>query len=105
MKPQTAKQAFPNAVRQGKSSSTEFRHDWTTDKAYSTKALMPLVKQVWNAALQVNGDEKLWKQISRESIKVARCTVKRLMRRMDYAASSVARSCAPLPATSRRLAR
>ncbi len=36
---------------------------------------MPVVKQVWNAVLQVNGDDKLWKQISREGDKVARCTV------------------------------
>lgn len=43
---------------------------------------MPVVKQVWNAVLQVNGDDKLWKQISREGDKVARCTVERLMRRM-----------------------
>lgn len=26
---------------------------------------MPVVKQVWNAAPQVNGDDKRWKQISR----------------------------------------
>lgn len=43
---------------------------------------MPVVKQVWNAALQVYGADKLWKQIASEGIKVARCTVELLMRRL-----------------------
>jgi putative transposase len=45
-------------------------------------ALMPLVEQVWNANLQVYGADKVWKQMNREGIEVARCTVERLMRRM-----------------------
>jgi len=43
--------------------------------------LMPVVKQVWNANLQVYGAGKVWKQINREGIEVARCTVEPLMRR------------------------
>jgi transposase InsO family protein len=43
---------------------------------------MPVVEQVWNANLQVYGADKVWKQMNREGIEVARCTVERLMRRL-----------------------
>ena len=45
-------------------------------------ALTPAVEQVWNANLQVYGAENVWKQMNREGVEVARCTVERLMRRM-----------------------
>jgi len=62
--------------------STEFRHDWPPHRTHTTKALMPVVKQVWNTALHFYGADKLWKQISREGVKVARCRVERPMRRL-----------------------
>ena len=34
------------------------------------------------AKRQVYGADKVWKQMNREGVKVARCTVERLMRRM-----------------------
>ncbi|MEY8690076.1 MAG: IS3 family transposase [Leptothrix sp. (in: b-proteobacteria)] len=45
-------------------------------------ALMPVVEQVWDANLQVYGADKVWKQMNREGVEVARCTVERLMRRL-----------------------
>jgi transposase InsO family protein len=39
------------------------------------------IERVWNANFQVYGAEKVWKQLNRERIPVARCTVERLMRR------------------------
>ena len=45
-------------------------------------ALMPVVEQVWNANLQVYGADKVWKQMNRDGVEVARCTVERLMRRL-----------------------
>jgi len=45
-------------------------------------ALMPVIEQVWNANLQVYGADKVWKQMNREGVAVARCTVERLMRRL-----------------------
>ena len=45
-------------------------------------ALMPVVEQVWNANQQVYGADKVWKQMNREGVEVARCTVERLMRRL-----------------------
>ena len=44
--------------------------------------LMPKIEQVWNANLQVYGADKVWKQLNRENVAVARCTVERLMRRL-----------------------
>jgi len=44
-------------------------------------ALVPHIERVWNTNLQVYGADKVWKQLNREGVVVARCTVERLMRR------------------------
>jgi putative transposase len=44
--------------------------------------LRPEIQRVWDQNLQVYGAEKVWKQLNREGIAVARCTVERLMREM-----------------------
>lgn len=38
--------------------------------------------RVWNENLRAYGAYKIWKQLNRESIRVARCTVERLMRKL-----------------------
>ena len=43
---------------------------------------MPQVQRVFEANLQVYGADKVWRQLLRESVAVARCTVERLMRRL-----------------------
>jgi putative transposase len=40
------------------------------------------IRRVWNAHDQAYGPRKVWKQLRREGIGVARCTVERLMREM-----------------------
>ncbi len=40
------------------------------------------VQRVWQTHRQVYGADKVWHQLNREGIKVARCTVERLMRRL-----------------------
>jgi transposase InsO family protein len=42
--------------------------------------LVPQIKRVWDSNWQVYGADKVWKQLNREGIAVARCTVERLMR-------------------------
>ena len=42
--------------------------------------LMPEIERVWRSNLQVYGADKVWRQLQRERIAVARCTVERLMR-------------------------
>lgn len=43
---------------------------------------MPHVQRVWHANKQVYGADKVWQQLNREGIQVARCTVERLMRQL-----------------------
>ena len=40
------------------------------------------IRRVWEANFRVYGADKVWRQLHRESIEVARCTVERLMRTM-----------------------
>ena len=44
--------------------------------------LMADIQRVWHANWQVYGADKIWLQMNREGIRVARCTVERLMRAM-----------------------
>ena len=50
-------------------------------RAQRDAVLLPHIKRVWQANMQVYGADKVWKQLNREGIVVARCTVERLMRR------------------------
>ncbi|PXV79395.1 transposase InsO family protein [Nitrosomonas eutropha] len=43
---------------------------------------MAEIRRVWQANMQVYGVRKVWYQLQREGIAVARCTVERLMRRL-----------------------
>ena len=43
--------------------------------------LIPEIERVWHGNLQAYGADKVWKQLGREGMTVARCTVERLMRR------------------------
>jgi transposase InsO family protein len=45
------------------------------------QVLTPHIERVWQANMRVYGADKVWKQLGREGLTVARCTVERLMRR------------------------
>jgi putative transposase len=45
-------------------------------------AMVDHIQRVWDANRQVYGARKVWRQLGREDIEVARCTVERLMRRL-----------------------
>ena len=47
--------------------------------------LMPQIERVWQSNMQVYGVDKVWHQLNREGIDVARCTVERLMKRLGLA--------------------
>ena len=49
-------------------------------RAIRDEALKPEVQRVWNENFRVYGAHKVWKQLNREGIEVARCTIERLMR-------------------------
>lgn len=40
------------------------------------------IRRVWQANMQVYGARKIWHQLQREGVTVARCTVERLMRQL-----------------------
>ena len=42
--------------------------------------MLPQIHQVWQNNMQVYGADKVWHQLNREGVAVARCTVERLMR-------------------------
>ncbi len=50
-------------------------------RAKRDEQLMADVQRVWHANWQVYGADKVWLQMNREGIRVARCTVERLMRK------------------------
>ena len=50
-------------------------------RAQRDDVLVPEIERVWNANMQVYGVDKVWRQLAREGLSVARCTVERLMRR------------------------
>jgi putative transposase len=52
-----------------------------SQRSQRDEALIPEIERVWQANLQVYGTDKVWRQLNREGIAVARCTVERLMRR------------------------
>ena len=49
-------------------------------RARRDEALMPQIERVWQANMQVYGAKKVWRQLAREGMPAARCTVERLMR-------------------------
>lgn len=51
-------------------------------RARRDEFLIPHIQRVWQANFQVYGADKVWRQLQREGIEVARCTVERLMRRL-----------------------
>lgn len=51
-------------------------------RARRDAALQPHIERIWCENFQVYGVRKVWRQLHREGIEVARCTVARLMRAM-----------------------
>ena len=51
-----------------------------SDRAKRDDLLKPAIQRVWASNFRVYGVRKVWRQLAREGISVARCTVERLMR-------------------------
>lgn len=51
-------------------------------RARQDDALVPHIQRVWHANMQVYGADKVWMQMNREGVRIARCTVARLMKRL-----------------------
>jgi putative transposase len=52
------------------------------DRAKRDETLRAEIRRVWDENFAVYGAEKVWRQLGREGVDVARCTVERLMRAM-----------------------
>jgi len=52
-------------------------------RAQRDASLLPQVQRVWQANMQLYGADKVWRQLNREDVAVARCTVERLMRQQS----------------------
>jgi transposase InsO family protein len=46
-------------------------------------SLMPQIQHAWHVNFQVYGADKIWRHMNREGVTVARCTVERLMKRLQ----------------------
>src|SRR2546427_3450611 len=69
--------------------STYFRHkaqqaDATrrSARAQRDEELRAIFRRIWTEHFQVYGPRKVWRQMGRENLRVARCRVRRLMREM-----------------------
>jgi transposase InsO family protein len=49
-------------------------------RAKRDEFLRPQIKRLWQDNMRVYGADKVWKQMKREGVAVARCTVERLMK-------------------------
>jgi transposase InsO family protein len=52
------------------------------DTSATDEVLSQTIERIWAEHFQVYGVRKVWHQLRREGISVARCTVERLMRRL-----------------------
>ena len=53
--------------------------------------LRPEIRRVWRENFEVYGARKVWRQLNREGVVVARCTVARLMTEMGMAGANGSR--------------
>ena len=73
-------QVAPSAYR--RYAARQCNPELRSARAKRDEMLVPHIERVWEANLQVYGADKVWKQMNREAVPVARCTVERLMRRL-----------------------
>jgi hypothetical protein len=65
-----------------------------SQRAKADKVLMQQIDRVWTENFEVYGVRKVWRQLRREGFDDARCTLKRLMKRLGPRGVIRARRCA-----------
>ena len=75
-------QVAPSAYR--RHAARQRNPELRSDRAKRDEVLSLHIERVWNENFEVYGADKVWKQMNRETIGVARCTVERLMRLKVY---------------------
>ena len=76
-------QVAPSAYR--RHAARQRRPALRSARALGDESMLAKIERVWHVNRQVNGVEKVWRQLKREGIAVARCTVERLMRQRGLA--------------------
>ncbi|CUA96552.1 Transposase InsO and inactivated derivatives [Thiomonas bhubaneswarensis] len=76
----TALQVAPSAYR--RHAARQRNPALLAHRAKRDAQLLPEVQRVFEQNLRVYGADKVWRQLLREGVTVARCTVERLMRRL-----------------------
>jgi putative transposase len=61
------------------------RPELRSTRALRDEIMLAHIERVWQVNRQVYGADKVWRQLKREGITVARCTVERLMRQQGLA--------------------
>jgi HTH-like domain len=61
-------------------------------RALGDEVLRAIIRAIWHENQQVYGPRKVWKQMGREGLRVARCRVRRLMREMGLVGASRGRA-------------
>ena len=67
--------------------------DREPDRVKRDRALEIDIKRIWDDNFQVYGVRKVWRQLNREGIDVARCTVERLMKRLGLQGATRGAKC------------
>jgi transposase InsO family protein len=60
--------------------ATRRRENRPSRRALRDVELVPVIRRAWEDSKQLYGARKIWKQLRRDGVRVARCTVERLMR-------------------------
>ena len=55
-----------------------------SERAKRDETLKAQIQRIWRANWEVYGADKVWRQMNREGVTVARCTVERLMRQLGF---------------------
>lgn len=71
----------------------ELNPDQRSNRSKRDDVLCVEVKRVWHENFRNYGARKIWKQLHRESVQVARCTVERLMTRLGIAGVRRGKRC------------
>jgi hypothetical protein len=55
--------------------------------------LVPEIQRIWESNFRVYGARKVWRQLLREGIDVARCTIEQLMKKLEIQSAGHGRKC------------
>jgi beta-phosphoglucomutase-like phosphatase (HAD superfamily) len=82
--------------------SRETDPERASDRSKRDQWLEVEIKRVWDENQQVYGVRKVWRQLARENIAAARCTVERLMKRLGIEGVRRGRKCCLSSGSSER---